>query len=154
MKLFRFFAISLLALFVAGCASSTRGWMGAPLKDTSWQLVTIESKSSNAGRQYVANDAKVVMNLRASGAADFTLDCETGSSDWIATPVRVETQGDIAFDAMAVMAAPSPCEVTAVVQNLLGDLEFFEGYVLVENHLYLNTRAHATIYGWRKVETP
>jgi len=152
MKLFRFFIISLFALLVAGCANSTRGWVGSPLKDTSWQLVTIESKSSDEGRRYVANDAKVIMNLRASGDADFVLDCETGSSDWIATPVRVETQGDIEFDAMEIMATSSPCEANAVVQKLLGDLEFLEGYVLIENHLYLNTQASAAIYGWRKTE--
>lgn len=153
MKLFRIFTISLLALFVAGCATSTRGWVGAPLKDTSWQLVTIESKSSDEGQRYVANDAKVIMNLRASGDADFILDCETGSSDWTATPARVETQGDIEFDAMEIMATSSPCEANAVVQKLLGDLEFLEGYVLIGNHLYLNTQANAAIYGWRKAQT-
>ena len=127
--------------------------MGAPLKDTSWQLVTIESKTGDAGREYVANKANIVMNLRASGDADFTLGCETGSTDWEASWERIEVQGDIHFEDMQINATSSPCEPNLIVQRFLRDVEFLEGYVLIQNHLYLNTRAYQTTYGWREVES-
>ena len=126
--------------------------MGSPLKDTSWQLVTIESQTGDAGREYVANQANVVMNLRASGDANFVLGCERGQTDWEAGWERVETMGEIRFEEMEIDATASPCEPNLVVQRFLRDVEFFEGYVLIENHLYLNTQADQTTYGWRKVE--
>lgn len=152
MKLSNLLAISLTSLVLAGCASSDQGWMNAPLKDTAWQLVTIESKTGNAGRQYVANKANVVMSLRASGDADFTLGCKQGTTSWQANWERVQTMGSIHFEEMQTAATSLPCEPDLVVQRFLSDVPFFEGYVLVQNHLYLNTRAYAATYGWRKIE--
>lgn len=151
MKLSRVVLIS-MALGLAGCAAPGQGWMGAPLKDTSWQLVTIQANNSDAGRDYVANKANVVMNLKASGDAEFVLGCETGSTDWEADWERVDIQGEIRFDEMQMNATSTPCEPNLVVQRFLRDFEFFEGYVLIQNHLYLNTEANATTYGWRKIE--
>lgn len=152
MKPLRIFVIALTLLALAGCASTDRGWLGSPLKDTSWQLVTVESKTGDAGREYVANSADLLMHLRASGAADFKLGCETGTTIWRADYERIESMGEITFEAMEIAATATPCEPNLVVQRFLRDVEFLEGYVLIQNHLYLNTRAHQTTYGWRKVE--
>lgn len=137
-----------------GLRHSPQGWLDEPLKDTTWQLMTIEANTGNAGREYVANKAKVVMTLRASGDAEFTLGCEKGSSDWRAGWERIKEQGQIFFDEMQIAAAPTPCEPDLVVQRFLRDFEFLQSYVLIQNHLYLNTQANETTYGWRKVQSP
>jgi hypothetical protein len=148
----RVLLISAAVLAMAGCASPDQGWMGSPLKDTSWQLMTIESKTGDAGRDYVANKADVRMTLLASGDAKFTLGCEQGSTDWRAGWERIETQGEIHFDEMLIDAPSSPCEPNLVVQRFLRDVQFMDGYVLIQNHLYLNTQANETTYGWRKIQ--
>lgn len=156
MKLFRLLFRPTLILIMlgvlAGCASPDQGWMGSPLKDTAWQLVTIESKTGDAGREYVANKANIVMNLKASGDAEFTLGCETGASNWEAGWERIDLKGDIRFDELQINATSSPCEPNLVVQRFLRDVEFLEGYVLIQNHLYLNTAAYQSTYGWRKIQ--
>jgi len=152
MKLSHWLVAPIAALALTGCASTDRGWLDAPLKDTAWQLVTIESSTNNAGRDYVANKAEVVMTLDANGDADLTLGCEQGSMSWEASWELIETQGEIRFEGLEITAPDSPCEPNPVVQRVLKDIEFFQGYVLIQNHLYLNTRANAATYGWRKIE--
>lgn len=142
-----------LGVALSGCGSPDQGWMGAPLKDTSWQLVTIESKTGDQGREYVANKANVEMHLKASGDAEFVLGCETGSAEWEAQWERVEVKGEILFEDLEINATASPCEPNLVVKRFIGDVEFLDGYVQIQNHLYLNTRAYQTTYGWRKIES-
>jgi hypothetical protein len=153
MKPIRLLAISVFAVFVSSCASPGQGWVGAPLKDTSWKLVTIESKTNDSGRDYVANKADIVMNLRASGAADFKLDCEQGQTDWEASWERLETMGEIRFYPMQITASSSVCEPNIVLQRFLRDFDYMSSYVLVQNHLYINTQANEVTYGWRKIES-
>jgi len=155
MKLSR--TVCVLALTVSmgailtGCAAPGQGWMGSPLKDTSWQLVTIRSNADDSARQYVASKVDVTMTLRASGDAYFELGCEQGTTRWRATPEAVDTQGEIRF--YPVELAASSCEPDLIVNQFLGDVAFLEGYVMIQNHLYLNTQAREKIYGWRALES-
>lgn len=153
MKLSQTLVVLLVTLGLGACAAPDRGWMGSPLKDTSWQLVTIEANNNDFGREYVANKANVVMNLKANGDAEFVLGCETGATDWMASWERVDVQGSIQFDQMQINATPTPCEPNLVVQRFLRDFDFMRSYVLIQNHLYLNTEANETTYGWRKIES-
>lgn len=152
MKLFWRLPAVLAALILVACASPNQGWMGSPLKDTSWQLVTIESQTGDSGREYVGNKANVVINLKASGDADLLLGCETATTQWESGWERIELKGEIRFDEVEMNATSSPCEPNLVAQRFLRDVEFLEGYVLIQNHLYLNTAANQTIYGLRKIE--
>jgi len=145
-----FIASCVLAL--TGCATLGQGWMGSPLKDTAWKLVTVESRANDAGRQYVANEADITMTLNASGDADFVFGCEQGSTDWRATPSDIESKGEIRFYPVELDA--SSCEPDLFVQRVIGDVEFMQGYVLIQNHLYLNTAAYAKTYGWRQMPLP
>jgi len=153
MKLSR--AICVLAVGVsvsaslAGCAEPGQGWMGSPLKDTAWKLVTVESSANDAGRQYVANQVDITMTLRASGDAFFVVGCEQGTTDWRATPGAIESKGEIYFQSLELAA--SSCEPDTAVQAFISDVEFMQGYVMIQNHLYLNTRANAKTYGWRQM---
>jgi len=151
MKLSRFLSILAVGVVLVGCADPGRGWMGSPLKDTSWQLVTVESRAKDGGRQYVASQVDIEMTLRASGDAAFTLGCEQGTTDWRATPDRVDTQGEIRFYAIEVAA--SSCEPDLIVSQFLDDVTFLKGYVLIQNHLYLDTEANEKTYGWRKLSS-
>jgi hypothetical protein len=136
-------------LAVTGCAAPGQGWMGSPLKDTAWQLVTIESSTGDAGRQYVAGKVNISMQLLANGDAKFDLGCEQGTTDWYATPGNIESKGEIEFYALELAA--SSCEPDLVVNRMVSDVPFLEGYVMIQNHLYLTTRANQKIYGWRQM---
>jgi len=147
-------AVCVLALGVSvstalvGCAEPGQGWMGSPLKDTSWKLVTIES-SDDAARQFVASKVDITMTLRASGDAFFLLGCEQDTTDWRAKPAMLDTQGEIRFDAIELQA--SSCEPDLIVKRFVEDVPFLEGYVMIQNHLYLNTPSNEKIYGWRQM---
>jgi hypothetical protein len=145
----RLFCCLASALTLAGCAAPGQSWMGAPLKDTAWQLVTIESSSGDAGRQYVAGEVDISMQLLANGDAKFDLGCDKGGTDWYARPGRIDTKGEIEFYPLELAA--SSCEPDLTVNRLISDVPFLEGYVLIQNHLYLNTQANAKIYGWRQM---
>lgn len=142
-----FLAVGLLTL--AGCGAPGQGWMGAPLKDTAWQLVTVESKSGDQGREYVASKVDISMQLLANGDAKFDFGCDQGATDWFAKPGAVDTKGEIEF--YAIELAASSCAPDLMVNRLISDAPFLEGYVLIQNHLYLNTQANQKIYGWRQI---
>ena len=147
-------AVCVLALGVSvstalvGCAEPGQGWMGSPLKDTSWKLVTIES-SDDAARQFVASKVDITMTLRASGDAFFLLGCEQDTTDWRAKPAMLDTQGEIRLGAIELQT--SSCEPDLIVTRFVEDVPFLEGYVMIQNHLYLNTPSNEKIYGWRQM---
>ena len=151
MKSLRVFFGVLFVSLLAGCATEGSGWLDAPLKDTSWKLITIEANTGSAGREVVANATDIVMNLRANGNVDFTLGCEQGSTRWESQPGDTLDQGQIRFYGMQIAAAS--CEPDRVVQRFLQDFPVMRSYVLIQNHLYINTMANETTYGWRRVST-
>lgn len=152
MKLLRIFSISVLALFLAACAAPGQGWMGAPLKDTSWRLMTVQSNVNESGREYVANESDITMNLRANGDAQFTVGCQKGSTDWVATPGEIDSKGEIRFYPLEIAASDAVCAPGLIEQRFLRDFDFMRGYVLIQNHLYISTMANEVVYGWRKIE--
>ncbi len=152
MKSVGLFLGALVAVGLAGCASQNSGWLDSPLKDTQWQLVTVEATQGDVGREFVGNSVDIQMDLQASGRAQFVLGCDQGSTRWNAEYERVISQGDIRFYGMQVAA--SSCEPDVTVQRFLRDFDFMQGYVLIQNHLYLNTQANEMIYGWRRIDAP
>lgn len=151
MKLMRLMGLTACVLSLVGCAAKDQGWMDSPLKDTSWQLVTIQSNNSDRGREYVASMAEIVMTLKASNEASFKIGCQAGVSDWRIYPSMVNTKGEINFEEMEIAA--SSCPPNLLVNRFLRDFEFFQDYVLIQNHLYISTQANEATYGWRKVQT-
>lgn len=125
--------------------------MDSPLKDTSWRLVTIQSNNGDSGRQFVSNEADIIMTLRASNDADFKIGCQQGNSVWRVYPGALPVKGEITFDDMEIAA--SSCAPNLVVNRFLRDFNFFQDYVLIDNHLYISTQANEATYGWRKVQT-
>lgn len=152
MKSIRLIFVASCVLALAGCATPGQGWMGSPLKDTAWKLVTVQSRTNDDGRQYVANKVDITMTLNANGDADFVFGCEQGSTDWRATPGAIESKGEIRFYPVELDA--SSCEPDLFVQRVISDVEFMQGYVLIQNHLYLNTAANEKTYGWRQMPLP
>lgn len=152
MKLQRIVPVLALTLLLAACAAPGQGWMGAPLKDTDWKLVTIQSNVNETGREYVANETEITMSLRANGDAQFTIGCEKGSTDWVATAGEIDSKGEIRFYPLEIAATDGICDPGLIEQRFLRDFDFMRGYVLIQNHLYINTMANEVVYGWRKIE--
>jgi hypothetical protein len=149
MNLIRLCLLVFLGALLGGCASSSQGWVNSPLKDTKWQLLTIEAPRGDKGREFVGNTVDITMELQASGSAVFKLGCEKGQGSWDASSSMINTKGEFFFRNMELAA--SSCPPDLLVQRFLGDFDFFSGYVLIQNHLYLNTQSNEAIYGWRKI---
>ena len=127
--------------------------MDSPLKDTTWQLVTVQSNTSDRGREYVGSMAEIVMTLKASNDASFKIGCQQGESTWRSSkPSLTNAKGEIEFDDMEIAA--SSCPPNLLVNRFLRDFDFFQDYVLIQNHLYISTQANEATYGWRKVQSP
>ena len=149
MKLLRLLIILLFPFVLAACAADGQGWMDSPLKDTRWKLVTIEATGNNLGREYVGNSIDITMNLKASGDADFKIGCQQATSDWRVQPKMVLTEGEIEFDTLEIAA--SSCEPNTIANRFIRDFPFFQGYVLIQNHLYLTIQRGEATYGWRRI---
>jgi hypothetical protein len=150
MKSVRMFFVMVFALAAAGCANDTGRWLDGPLKDTSWQLMTIQANQGDQGREFVGNSVDIRMTLNATGMADFILGCDQGTTRWNAEFERVPGQGDIRFYGMQIAA--SSCEPDLIVQRFLRDFDFMQSYVLAQNHLWINTQANEVTYGWRLID--
>lgn len=149
-KLLRLLGLFLVVSLLNACASSQQGWADSPLKDTTWRLVTVESRMNDLGRQYVGSMADIQMTLLASGEAKLKIGCQNGQSEWRATPTMLLTKGDIEFEMLEIDA--SSCEPNILVNRFKRTFRSFQGYLIVENHLYLVTQAGEAIWGWRRVE--
>jgi hypothetical protein len=149
MKSVRLLLGLLFVSLLAACATEQSGWIDAPLKDTSWKLVTIEDNRGSEGRRVVSNTTDIQMNLRANGDVDFTLGCQQGTTRWESSPGDTLDQGAIRFYGMQIAA--TSCEPDQVVQRFLQDFKVMRSYVLIQNHLYINTMANETTYGWRQI---
>jgi len=136
-------ALAATALFgAAGCGSKPTS---DPLIGTTWQLLTIESMSSEQPSTIIDTPAEYTVTFGEDGKAGFRVDCNRGNSTWT-TEAGSADSGSLTFGAIGLtkMMCPQP-SADAKVAASLGRVR---SYLLSDGKLHLSLEADSGIMHW------
>lgn len=132
-------------LSLAGCGSKPAA-ASDPLIGTTWQLLTIESMSpEEQASTTIESPAKYTVTFGEDGQAGFRVDCNRGTSTWVAE-AGSDDSGSLTFGPIGLtkMMCPQPSD-DAKVAAALG---MVRGYLLSDGQLHLSMEADSGIMHW------
>jgi len=146
----KFFAGALgaaIGLSMVGCGSATAS---DPITGTTWQLLSIESMTSEQPTTMIADPAKYTVTFGDDGRAAFQVDCNRGSGTF-QTAAAADDSGSLTFGPIALtrMFCPQPSDDTRVAAAL-GNVR---SYLLSNGQLHLSLLADSGIMHWEPLPT-
>jgi heat shock protein HslJ len=133
---------AVVALGVVGCdaAAATDSIVG-----TTWQLLQIESMTSEQPSTNIADPTKYTVMFGDDGQAVFQIDCNRGSGTFQIV-AAADDSGGLTFGPIAVtrMFCPQPSDDTKVAAAL----GYVRSYLLSNGKLYLSLLADSGIMHW------
>jgi len=132
-------------LGLAGCGSASTP-AEDPLIGTTWQLLTIESMAPDEQPSTtIETPAEYTVTFGEDGQAGFRVDCNRGTSTWVAEAAADES-GSLRFGPIGLtkMMCPQPSD-DAKVTAALG---MVRGYLLSDGKLHLSLEADSGIMHW------
>lgn len=133
---------AVVALGVAGCDAAAAT---DPIAGTTWQLLQIESMTSEQPSTSIADPTKYTVMFGDDGQAVFQIDCNQGSGTF-QTVAAADDSGGLTFGPIAVtrMFCPQPSDDTKVAAAL----GYVRSYLLSNGKLYLSLLADSGIMHW------
>lgn len=131
-----------VALGVAGCDAAAAT---DPIVGTTWQLLQIESMTSEQPSTSIADPTKYTVMFGDDGQAVFQIDCNRGSGTFQRASAA-DDSGSLTFGPIAVtrMFCPQPSDDTKVATAL----GYVRSYLLSSGRLYLSLLADSGIMHW------
>ena len=131
-----------VVLSTAGCGSAAAS---DPIAGTSWQLLTIESMTTEQATTTIDDPAKYTVAFGNDGQATFQIDCNRGSGTFQTTAGGSDS-GSLTFGPIALtrMFCPQP-SVDTTVAAALGRIR---SYLLADGQLHLSMEADGGIMHW------
>lgn len=131
-----------VALGVVGCDAAAPT---DPIVGTTWQLLQIESMTSEQPSTSIADPTKYTVMFGDDGQAVFQIDCNRGSGTF-QTTAAADDSGSLTFGPIAVtrMFCPQPSDDTKVAAAL----GYVRSYLLSNGKLYLSLLADSGIMHW------
>lgn len=131
-----------VALGVVGCDAAAAT---DPIVGTTWQLLQIESMTSEQPSTSIADPTKYTVMFGDDGQAVFQIDCNRGSGAF-QTAAAADDSGSLTFGPIAVtrMFCPQPSDDTKVAAAL----GYVRSYLLSNGKLYLSLLADSGIMHW------
>jgi heat shock protein HslJ len=131
-----------VGLSIAGCGSAAAS---DPLAGTTWQLLSIESMTTEQPTTTIGDPAAYTVTFGDDGQAAFQIDCNRGSGTFQSS-AAADDSGSLTFGPIALtrMFCPQPSEdnkVTAALGNV-------RTYLLSNGQLHLSLLADSGIMHW------
>lgn len=134
--------VSMVVVSTAGCGSAAAS---DPIAGTSWQLLTIESMTTEQPATIIDDPAKYTVAFGNDGQAAFQIDCNLGSGTFQVTAGGSDS-GSLNFGPIALTRkfCPQP-SVDTTVAAALGRIR---SYLLADGQLHLSMEADSGIMHW------
>jgi para-nitrobenzyl esterase len=135
------------ATSVAGCSSTNPK---DPLIGTTWQLLSIESMSSEQPSTTIETPSEYTVTFGDDGQAGFRVDCNRGNSTWKAEAAAADS-GTLTFGPIGLtkMMCPQPSDDSKVAAAL-GRVR---SYLLSDGKLHLSLEVDSGIMHWEPMPT-
>jgi heat shock protein HslJ len=129
-------------LGAVGCGSAAAT---DPIVGTTWQLLEIESMTSEQPGTRITDPTKYTVTFGDDGQAAFQIDCNRGSGTF-QTAAAADDSGSLTFGPIALtrMFCPQPSDDTKVAAAL----GYVRSYLLSNGQLHLSLLADSGIMHW------
>jgi heat shock protein HslJ len=133
---------ALVGLGAVGCGSAAAT---DPIVGTTWQLLEIESMTSEQPGTRITDPTKYTVTFGDDGQAAFQIDCNRGSGTF-QTAAAADDSGSLTFGPIALtrMFCPQPSDDTKVAAAL----GYVRSYLLSNGQLHLSLLADSGIMHW------
>jgi len=131
-----------VGLGAVGCGSAAAT---DPIVGTTWQLLEIESMTSEQPGTRITDPTKYTVTFGDDGQAAFQIDCNRGSGTF-QTAAAADDSGSLTFGPIALtrMFCPQPSDDTKVAAAL----GYVRSYLLSNGQLHLSLLADSGIMHW------
>ena len=121
-----------------------------PIVGTTWQLLQIESMTSEQPSTNIADPSKYTVMFGDDGQAAFRIDCNRGLGTF-QTVAAADDSGSLTFGPIALtrMFCPQPSDDTKVAAAL----GYVRSYLLSNGQLHLSLLADSGIMHWEPLPT-
>lgn len=133
---------TVVGLGAVGCDAAAAA---DPLVGTTWQLLEIESMTSEQPSTNITDPTKYTVMFGDDGQAVFQIDCNRGSGTF-QTAAAADDSGSLTFGPIALtrMFCPQPSDDTKVATAL----GYVRSYLLSNGQLHLSLLADSGIMHW------
>lgn len=137
-----------VAAMLMGCSTAPAD-AGLSLDDTSWRLAEIQSMDDTQGITAVPDTQRYTVTFDGGVRASFQIDCNRGSSSWVATPGESGVSGRLTFGPIATtkMACP-PGSLDHRVSSALAGVRT---YLIEGGRLHLSLMADSGVLTWQPI---
>lgn len=134
--------LAVTALGLAGCGTASAS---DPLTGSTWQLLSIESMTTEQPTTTIEDPSKYTVTFGDDGRAAFLVDCNRGNSSWEIT-VAAPDSGSLVFGPIATtrMMCPQPSSDAKVLEAL----SYVRSYLISDGTLHLSLLADSGIMHW------